>query len=42
MLILEFPAFIPDVNTIENLWGILVRDLYANSRQFGYKDDLRE
>ena len=30
----------PDLNPIENLWGILLRRVYNNERQFDNKDSL--
>lgn len=39
--ILEWPANSPDLNPIENLWGILTRAVFANGRQFKTKDELK-
>ncbi len=32
----------PDLNPTENIWALLVRDVYAGFRQFEYEDDLCE
>ena len=40
--VLEWPANSPDLNPIENVWGLLVRRVYANGRQFKTKNDLKQ
>jgi transposase len=39
--VLPGPALSPDLNPIENLWGILARRVYCDGRQFTSVDDLK-
>jgi transposase len=39
--VMKWPARSPDLNPIENLWGILVRRVYADGRQFETVGDLK-
>lgn len=39
--ILEWPAS-PDLSPTENLWGIIVRRIYAHNRQFQSVDELKQ
>ena len=40
--VMEWAAKSPDMNPMENLWGILVRSVYASGRQFDTKEELKE
>ena len=40
--LLEWPALSPDLNPIENLWGILVRKVYSGGKQYPNKELLKE
>lgn len=39
--LLPWPACSPDLNPIENLWGIVSRDVYRNGRQFKTVQELK-
>lgn len=38
--VMEWPAKSPDLNPIENVWGALVRAVYASGRQFETREEL--
>lgn len=38
--LMNWPACSPDLNPIENLWGILVRQVYKNNKQYKSIDEL--
>ncbi|CAF2149472.1 unnamed protein product [Rotaria magnacalcarata] len=39
--VLPWPSLSPDLNPIENLWGILARMVYAEGKQFRTKEQLK-
>jgi transposase len=40
--ILDWPARSPDLNPMENMWAIIVRRVYANNRQYGTVNELKD
>ena len=40
--VVDWPPYSPDLNPIENVWGILARRVYSNGRQFQSVKELRE
>src|SRR5271156_1571265 len=39
--VLEWPSKSPDLNPIENLWGIMARQVYAHGRQYNTLSELK-
>uniref|UniRef100_A0A914QHT3 Transposase n=1 Tax=Panagrolaimus davidi TaxID=227884 RepID=A0A914QHT3_9BILA len=40
--VMDWPPRSPDLNPMENLWGILVRRIYANNKQYDTKEELKQ
>lgn len=40
--LLDWPPYSPDLNVIENVWGWLVRKVYASGKQYSNKEELIE
>ncbi|KAF0710331.1 hypothetical protein AaE_012585 [Aphanomyces astaci] len=41
IMVFDHPALSPDLNPIENVWGVLAREVYLNGKQFGSVDELK-
>ena len=39
--ILDWPAYSPDLNPIENVWGLLARNVYEDGKQFDVVEELK-
>lgn len=39
--LLDWPAKSPDLNVIENAWGIIARAVYSNGRQYSTIQELK-
>lgn len=39
--VMEWPARSPDLNVMENMWGLLVRQVYAENRQYNSVGELK-
>ena len=42
MQVMDWPAYSPDLNPIENVWGLLSRSIYGSGRQYDSEKDLKE
>ena len=40
--VLDWPAYSPDLNPIENLWSYIVRNIYADGKVYDVVDELWE
>ena len=39
--VLDWPPLSPDLNPIENIWGLMARDIYAGGKQFSNVYELK-
>lgn len=39
--VMEWPAYSPDLNPVENYWGYIVRSVYQNFKQYNSVDELK-
>ena len=39
---MDWPALSPDLNPIENVWGMLARNIYANGKQYNTIEELQQ
>ena len=42
MKVLKWPAHSPDLNPIENVWGLLAREVYSNGKQYFSVQELKD
>ena len=42
MIVIDWPAISQNLNSMENLWGVLARDVYAHGRQFSTIQELKQ
>ena len=40
--VINWPARSPDLNTIENMWSIMARGVYANGKQYDTPMELQQ
>jgi len=40
--VMKWPPYSPDLNPIENLWGIISNKIYDNERQFKSTEELKD
>ena len=39
---ISWPSYSPDLNPMENLWGIMSRRIYGNGHQYSTVEDLKK
>ena len=42
MKVLKWPAHSPDLNPIENMWGLLAGEVYSNGKQYFSVQELKD